>query len=451
VRARAIAAAIAASALLAPAAAAAVPRRPDAPAYRLDLTWTPATHTLSGTEQVSFRNPGPDPLAAIWIRAWPNGWRPVGSTAPAAGCAAPRTMISMTSGGSIGASAAGCSAYRIDLGAPLAVGARATVALTFATTVPNANDRFGTAHGISNIGNAIPILAVEDDHGWHLEPYSATGESFYSLAGSWDATITAPAGVTVASTGAVTGTTTGPGGVTTTVHTSRARDFAIVAGDMRVTTTKVGPTTIRVFTGLSVSAHSRRLLVHWSRLAMSRYSKWFGPYGSSELDVVAGAFTSFGGMEYPELVMTDVDENAVVHEIAHQWFYGMVGDNQWLEPWLDESFASYAESLIAPGYVCDARHPVPVIHGYALDSSMRAFNDHTDQYVFVVYVGGQCALRDLQRHFGRRAFFHFLRRYVHAHRWGVVTTHDFLHDLAAARPRGFSVRAWERRARITHG
>ena len=59
-------------------------------------------------------------------------------------------------------------------------------------------------------------------------------------------------------------------------------------------------------------------------------------------------------MEYPNLVMISNVLEAefgddsllkivVAHEVAHQWFYGMVGDNQFTEAWLDESFASYSE------------------------------------------------------------------------------------------------------------
>jgi hypothetical protein len=448
---RAAAALVAVLATFGPAAwAAPVPRRPDRPAYRLSLNWTPATHTLAGVERIAFRNPGPDPLTAIWLRVWPNGWRPVGSGGSAAGCGAPRTTIAVTAGGTIGARAADCSAYRIDLGAAVAAGATGSVTLDFTTRVPTANDRFGTAHGISNIGNGVPILAVQDARGWHLEPYTATGESFYSLSGSWDATITAPAGIAVASTGAVVRNVAGPGGVTTTVHSSGARDFALVLGVMRVQRFAVGRTTVRVFTAPGMAARTRRSVNASARLAMTYYPAWFGPYGSRELDVVAAAFTTFGGMEYPELVMTDVQRSPVVHEIAHQWFYGIVGNDQWREPWLDESFASYAEQLLAGGFPCDARAPVPRIPGFALDSTMAAFDRNTDEYGQVVYYGGACALRDLEHHYGRRRFLRLLRRYVADHRFGVATAADFVSALAADRPTGFSIGAWKKRSRIVH-
>ena len=36
----------------------------------------------------------------------------------------------------------------------------------------------------------------------------------------------------------------------------------------------------------------------------------------------------------------------VTHELAHMWFYGLVGDDQELHPWLDEAFATFAEELV---------------------------------------------------------------------------------------------------------
>ena len=55
-----------------------------------------------------------------------------------------------------------------------------------------------------------------------------------------------------------------------------------------------------------------------------------------------------GGIEYPGAIqMLDGCSRLVaVHETAHQWFYGMVGDSQALHAWLDEAFASYAEQLV---------------------------------------------------------------------------------------------------------
>ena len=44
----------------------------------------------------------------------------------------------------------------------------------------------------------------------------------------------------------------------------------------------------------------------------------------------------FGGMEYPGFVLDLVSTNALTHELGHQWWYGIVGDDEYNTPWLDE-------------------------------------------------------------------------------------------------------------------
>jgi hypothetical protein len=416
---------------------------PATPAYRLELTWSPSRRTLSGTERITFTNPSPtEPLADVWVRVWANGWRPVGGSGAVPGCRHRRANVSVVVGGTIAGQEAGCSAYLIRLATAVAPAGAGSFTLQFRETVPRANDRFGIVGGVANLGNAVPILAVRDAARWHLDRYTATGESFYSLAATWDATIHAPRGVAVAATG------TGPtrAGVTT-VHADHARDFALAIGPMAIDRERVGPTRVRVFSPPSTRLSTRRSVLADARRALSTYSAIWGPYGAPELDVVIGAFTTFGGMEYPQIILTDTYRNAIVHEIAHQWWYGIVGDDQYHEPWLDESFASYGEQRVASTQVCDTP-PVPVFPGYFLDSTMAVFDGHSRPYATVVYYGGACALADLAHRFGRARFDGFLRSYVAANRYGISTTAGFIAAVRQAAPAGLDVDAWLVGARL---
>ena len=53
-----------------------------------------------------------------------------------------------------------------------------------------------------------------------------------------------------------------------------------------------------------------------------------------------------GGIEYPGHVMQGQNTLGVTsHEVGHQWFYGLVGNDQGRDPWLDEGLATWAEDI----------------------------------------------------------------------------------------------------------
>ena len=153
--------------------------------------------------------------------------------------------------------------------------------------------------------------------------------------------------------------------------------------------------------------------------------------------LLGGGVGGFGGMEYPELIFTMPLPEVIAHEIAHQWWYGLVGDDQYHDPWLDESFASYFEFQEDPWEdICLPGHPYAVVgpdeRGIPLDASMKLFNRRTIAYGDVVYGAGPCALETLEGKIGRArmtAFFRLLQA---------------IRDVA---PR-FDVAAWERLAHL---
>jgi hypothetical protein len=418
-------------------------RGPDQIAYALAATWSQKKFTLSGSETIRFRNNGSKPLTRVWVRHWPNGWRPVGSSGKPAGCSRAIASLRVTGGGRLGTKTIGCTAYRINLSRPLKPGAVGSVRVAFKVRVPRGDDRFGRTGPYSNLGNAVPILAVNDAQGWHIDPYSSTGESFYSLAASWDVTLKMPKGIRAATTGQVVRTSNGA----LVIRARNARDFGLATGPFRVVTSTVGTTRIRVSAPRSMDTGLVANAMRLSRTALAAYDQRYGPYGAPELDVVLGTFTAFGGMEYPQLVMTTPESGPVRHEIAHQWFYGIVGDDQRHAPWLDESFASWVEDDLSGRPDCPSP-PVRVVPGVFLDSTMDLFDRRSDLYGRIIYTGGSCALEEVADALGRTEFRALLKSYVAAHRYGITTEADFISALRAAAPPSFDVDAWAARARL---
>jgi aminopeptidase N len=118
----------------------------------------------------------------------------------------------------------------------------------------------------------------------------------------------------------------------------------------------------------------------------------------------------------------------ITHEAAHEWFYGMVGDNQARDPWLDEGFATYAEAVVndsADDYLDALNQPARV------DAGTGTFADDPETYVRVVYGKGAAALLTARARAGAPAFDAAVRCYVTANAWQVATPADVASALAA--------------------
>jgi len=146
--------------------------------------------------------------------------------------------------------------------------------------------------------------------------------------------------------------------------------------------------------------------------------------------------------------MSGRERGTAAHELGHQWWYSIVGNDQYREPWLDESAASYADALVSGGFgYCRDLRSLPRRSGLRLDASMRYWIPRPDSYDRVVYGFGACTFRRLERQIGAAAMTRFLRRLVSEHRHGVMTDQDFARTLIQPAPPGFDARAFLREAR----
>jgi hypothetical protein len=418
----------------------------DPEAYLLDLSYAArGAGVLAGSERIEFVNRGPGPVERVWLRLWANG--------PDA-CAPRRIAVAIDPPAVAGAERVRCSALEVRLGAPVAPGATGSLSLRFTVRGRRASDRFGRIAGTTFLGNVVPVLAVEDGRGLHLEPYAHRGESFYSLGARWDATLRLPARLRAATTGAVNAETVSAGLRTLSVHSDQARDFALAVGRLRVLEGSAAGVRIRVHFGPHVRGARHSLRV--ARRSLRALTRRLGPYGSPELDVVLmGALNDvFAGMEYPELVFTLPLSEVVTHELAHQWWYGLVGNDQFREPWLDESFAQYSHERLHPfSNLCRPGRPYELVaprrRHVALDSPMGRFERGSpDTIVEVVYLAGSCALQTLERRIGRERMTALLRLLQSRHRHGVMTKADVLRAIGEVAPR-LRLGRWLRQAHLS--
>ncbi|MGG1677948.1 hypothetical protein ACIFOT_19615 [Neobacillus sp. NRS-1170] len=118
--------------------------------------------------------------------------------------------------------------------------------------------------------------------------------------------------------------------------------MAIVKG-MPMNSAVVDGTEIRVFSNLQDESYEAEYL-ELAKKALQFFNANIGKYPHKQLDIIMDE----GGMEYPGIVTVsqgNTNTFAVVHEMAHQWFYGTVSSNPSYTPWIDEGTTNFATYL----------------------------------------------------------------------------------------------------------
>jgi hypothetical protein len=396
---------------------------PIEPTYTVSLAGSVDGRRWTGTQSIEFRNGADVPLQAIWLRLWSNG---------VASCAAPPIRVSAITGGTAGQLAVGCTALPIVLDRAVDPGATGAVSMDVSISLPLRNDRFGYSRGLALVGSALPTLAIHDAGGWHLDPFIDLGESFFSVVGRYRVALTVPRALATPTTGALLGATDNADGTQTrTYQANDVRDFAWAAGVLsEIEAFDASNVLVRVwYRAPRFSAAAASAALASAIRSMNEFSADFGRYPYPELDLVLSPL-AYGGMEYSTIVFTTSQRLTIAHEVAHQWWSGIVGNNQFSDPWLDETFASWAEALPWSPYECDGAYAWPN-RTVRLSSSMAYWNRHPRQY-WILYDQGTCALADAADHLGVDRFITLLREYAAAHWLGVSTVPDFKTALEAA-------------------
>lgn len=226
------------------------------------------------------------------------------------------------------------------------------LSIEFKVNLPNCLGRFGYGEKTFNITDWYPILCVYDEDGWNTYPYFPIGDPFYSEVANYRVRITSPKDYKIACTGSISSVEEKGDNKIWNIEAFAVRDFAFVASDeFTVDKKRVGKTTVYSYY-FTPKAGKRAL--KYAADAIGIFNKKFGDYPYSQFSVVEADFY-IGGMEYPNLVLIDQSlyqpdsddylELVTVHETAHQWWYGVVGNNQIEEAWLDEGLTEYSTLL----------------------------------------------------------------------------------------------------------
>lgn len=346
----------------------------------------------------------------------------------------------------------------IELSEPLGVGCSVELQLQFRLQIPQIGvgmngltGYFGFSARQINLGHWLPTMAVLRNGEWLLHENPGVGEQTVADPSDWDVTIK----VNGASESLQV---VGPGeasqpepGVWHFIHTD-ARDFTVTMSErfQRLEQVAENGVTVELYTfddasNGTVNGAEHALDVATRSLAM--YSDLFGNYPRERFIVVQGDFPD--GMEFSDLVFVSGDwfrsydgtpagylTIITVHEVAHQWWYSRVGNDQAMTPWLDEALATYSEYIFYEEYYPDMRDWwwrfrvnawIPEGFDDSVASSVYEFTS-VREYINAVYLRGARMLHDLRRDVGTDAFFGWLRQYADAGQ-GQVATPDLFWSL----------------------
>lgn len=385
-----------------------LPPLTDAVSYDADLTASAGGRTWTGTERILVRNAGSAPIDRIWLRLWGNGPQ---------GCAPRAVTATITAGGRAGRLLRRCSALEVLLPAPLAPAASTTIDLALVITAPNLSDRFGAAEDIDLFGNALPVVAQRDRRAWRLPDYSPYGESWVTTWARFSLTLHHPTALKVAASGTTVTTPDAGGQTSTTTSTIEARDTFWAIGAMEEVTRTTGRGTLVRAWSPTEAAADRQDAARDATSALEQIERHLPDYPYPEYDVLVARIQAGGGMEYPGAVITDGSDTVTRHETGHQWFYGLVGDDQYREPWVDEGITSFLEVYWSspstqprPQCYPARRFNVPDPQTF-ITSSMSYWNKHVGQYG-LAYDNPVCALAEVRSTLGNARFTRVMRGLV---------------------------------------
>jgi hypothetical protein len=207
-----------------------------------------------------------------------------------------------------------------------------------------------------------------------------------------------------------------------------ARDVSIAVGEFSTEErTTDGGTRVTVGVLPSPDLPAGRL-ADWTVDAVTDLEGRFGAFPYQTL-TVALLPDYGGGIEYPSMILEATPSRSVlVHEVAHQWFYGMIGNSQFRDPWLDEAFATYAEATLDPGSASAIEGALELTGD--VGGSMADFDGSVGRYFDIVYGKGGAALLAAREAAGPDAFDEALRCYVDANAWSIATPSDVAVALA---------------------
>lgn len=443
--------------------------------YHISVSLDEQNGSLTGEQSITWKNPGRKAVSELYLHLYPNAFAP-GSTfmkesdgqlrgdKMKEGTSGSMQLTTLTTehGETLlprlnyvqpddgNKSDRTLATFRLP--EPVKPGSSVTIRMSFTVQLPDVFARMGKAGDFVMAGQWFPKIAVYEPagirgraaEGWNLHQYHGNSE-FYSDFGIYSVRINVPESYKVAATGFQTKSSiVSDGRKSFQFYADDVHDFAWSASPnfeyVEDSFSSPGIPGVRIKLYLDpLHKDLKDRYMHAAKSALAKLGQWYGEYPYSTLSVVVppASGNGAGGMEYPTLVTAAAAqdsnpgydlERTLVHEIAHQYWYGLVASNEFEEAWLDEGFTSYTEDkLMASIYGVLPNMPVEasyLTHPEPLNLSSWKYRS-SDGYAENVYMRGKLVLSALERQVGEKTMNKILRTYFQKYKFQHPSSSDF--------------------------
>jgi hypothetical protein len=344
--------------------------------YSIDATYDARSKSLEGKQTLTYHNKTGQPLDRFPFHLYLNAFQPDSTWMQEARRDDPRwqwdpemygsIMVSLIEAEGMGDLTSKMqfvasddrnprdkTVMEVSLPRAVAPGESVTFKISFKSTFPRAVARTGYKGDFIMGAQWFPKVGVWWKGAWNAHQFHEATE-FFSDFGTYDVKLTLPDNFVVGATGVETARQKNSGGTQTiSYHADDVIDFAWTADPkFIITEDELSGTKIRL---LMLPDHVAQTSRHMDTLkrSMQMMEEWFGPYPYPQITVIDPASEEAAGMEYPMLITAGtvwgmpknvrLPEVVVAHEYAHQYWYAVVANNEFEEPWLDEGLTTYSE------------------------------------------------------------------------------------------------------------
>ncbi len=323
---------------------------------------------------------------------------------------------------------------KVNLQSELYPNEQCVVVIEYLLTLPEVIARTGITERTINLASFYPILCAKQNGEFYQCLYYSTGDPFFSEVADYVVTITLDKAFVVASSGKLVSTKTNGDKSVNRYEIKNARNFCFVLSkDYKVVSEKVNETTVNYY---FYDDEKNAVSLQTAVKAINLFNEQFCEYPYQTYSVCQTEFLE-GGMEFCALSMIsdnleyEAYSEVIVHETAHQWWHGIVGNNEIEHGFLDEGLAEYSVVIFYENHQEYGFTEQSLIDGALktyktfcsvqdklfgkVDTSMtRSLKDFSSEfeYVCVAYVKGALMYDHVRKSVGDQTFFKALKRYI---------------------------------------